>query len=144
MKEIKRADFIRKKEQSEREINRGVNIPQLNAEQMRRVKVGLSELFKGELNPMLEQMMPETDEHREWLGFERAYEEAMHRIREHILLATGRDPKRLYGERKLNPALQAAAEMSRETIVDFQKIRRDLRKLENMIHEITNRVAIAE
>jgi hypothetical protein len=49
------------------------------------VKVGLSDLFKGELNPMLEQIMPETDEHREWLGFEGAHEEAMHRIREHIL-----------------------------------------------------------
>jgi hypothetical protein len=61
MKEVKRADFIRKKEQYEQEINRGVNIPQLNGKQMRRVKVGLSDLFKGDLNPMLKQMMPETD-----------------------------------------------------------------------------------
>jgi hypothetical protein len=93
---------------------------------------------------MLEQMMPETDEHREWLGFEGAYEEAMHRIRDHILLTIGRDPKRLYGERRVNPALQAAAKMSRETIIDLQKIRRDLRKLENMFHEITNRGSIVE
>jgi hypothetical protein len=34
--------------------------------------------------------------------------------------------------------------MSRETIVDLQKIRRDLRKLENMLHEITSRRSIAE
>jgi hypothetical protein len=54
---------------------------------------------------MLKQMMPETDEHREWLGFEGAYEEAKHRIREHILLAIGKDQRRLYGERRLNPAL---------------------------------------
>jgi hypothetical protein len=68
----------------------------------------------------------------------------MHRIREHILLAIGRDLKRLYGERRLNPGLRAAAETSKEAIVDLQKIRRDLRKLENMLHEITNRGSIAE
>jgi hypothetical protein len=44
----------------------------------------------------------------------------------------------------LNPALQAAAETSRETIIDLQKIRLDLRKLKNMLHEITNRRSIAE
>jgi hypothetical protein len=65
-------------------------------------------------------MIPEIEEHREWLGFEGAYEEAMHRIREHILLAIGRDLKRLYGERRLNQAIQAVAETSREMIVDLQ------------------------
>jgi hypothetical protein len=55
-----------------------VNIPQLNADQMRRVKEGLSDLFKGELNPILKEMMPRSDEHEEWVGFEGAYEECMY------------------------------------------------------------------
>jgi hypothetical protein len=77
-KDFKCSEFIKKKEQYGRLVSRGVNIPQLNAEQMRRVKEGLSDLFRGELNPILEQMMPKTEEHQEWLGFEGAYEECMH------------------------------------------------------------------
>jgi hypothetical protein len=71
-----------------------VNIPQLNAYQMHRVKEGLSDLFRGELNPILEEAMPRTDEHGEWAEFQGTYEECMHRIREHILLAIGRDSNR--------------------------------------------------
>jgi hypothetical protein len=95
-------DYVRKKEQYERSISHGVNIPQLNAEQTRKVKQGLSDLFKGELNPILEQMMPRSEEHEEWIGFEGAYEDCMHRIRERILLAIGRDSSRLCGERRVN------------------------------------------
>jgi hypothetical protein len=43
-------------------------------------------------------MMPRTDEDEEWAGFNGAYEECMHRITKHILLAVERDSNRLYEE----------------------------------------------
>jgi hypothetical protein len=103
---------------------------------MRKVKEGRSDLFKSELNPLLEQMMLRTEGHEEWVGFEGAYEECMHRIREHILLVIGRDLNRLYGEKRLNPKVQAAAEQSTEVVASLQEVRRDLKKLKDILHTI--------
>jgi 3-dehydroquinate dehydratase len=85
---------------------------------------------------MMERMMPQSEEWEEWSGFEGAYEEAMHRIREHIIHAIRRDPRRLYGERRLNPDLQAAVEESAEAMIGIQKVRRDMKKLKDIIDTI--------
>jgi hypothetical protein len=77
-----------------------VYIPQQNADQMKGAKQGLSDLVKGELNPISEEVMSGTDEYDEWVAFEGASEESMHRIREHILLAIGRDSNRVHGEQR--------------------------------------------
>jgi hypothetical protein len=122
-KEVRGAHVKRRKEFDT--IRRETTLPQLNPGPMQRVKGGLSNMFKSERNRMLERMVPETDDSEEWLSFEGAYDESMRRIHEHIIRVIGRNPRRLYGERRLNPAPQAATEASEQTIGDLQRIRRD-------------------
>jgi hypothetical protein len=76
-----REEYRGKHQQYMNSIRQGVDIPQLNAAQMRRVRIGLSDLSEDELNSRMEKMMPETENWDEWIGFEGAYEESMHRIR---------------------------------------------------------------
>jgi hypothetical protein len=60
----------------------------------------------------------------------------MHRIREHIIRAIGRDLRRIYGQRRINPDLQMAVEKSAEKMIEIQKIRKDLSKLKDIIDTI--------
>jgi hypothetical protein len=62
--------------------------PQLNVDQMRRARQGLSNLFRIELTPMLDSLMLGADSWERWETFEGAYEESIHRIREHIIAAS--------------------------------------------------------
>jgi hypothetical protein len=131
-----RREHIRRREMLEEVIDRGVNIPQLNDWQLRKVKVCLSERVQSELNPRIERMLPRTEE---WVAFEGAYDESMHQIREHIIRAIGRDPTRIYGRGKLNPRIQKAMEESAEMVFELQKVRRDLTKLKDIVHQIVER-----
>jgi hypothetical protein len=73
--------------------------------EMRRVKKGLVDLFKTEINPIMKEFEPRSDDWDDWLVFEGDYEEALHLIRLHIMRALKRDEKQLHGPRKINPKI---------------------------------------
>jgi hypothetical protein len=129
----RRREFIGKKEENERTASRRVNIPQLNSDQMRRVTKGLSDLFRSELNPMIEVMMPEPDDWEGWQAFEGSYEESLHCLRMHINDSIGQNSQWLYGAKRLNLTVQRAT----DTMMNVQKMRNDLKKLKNILHTIT-------
>jgi hypothetical protein len=130
------ARFRRRREELLECVEQGVNIPQLNADQMRKVKGGLVELFNEEINPMMAKMQPRGFDEDEWEGFEGAYEEAMHQIRLHIMEAIHRNPRGLYGRRRMNVKLQEAREQKGETARNHQSIRHIMGKLKNTLVEL--------
>jgi hypothetical protein len=132
-----RREMIQRKAHYASQTMAGVNVPQLNSEQMRKVKQGLKDLFANEINPILAKFKPEPGVWETWQAFEGAYEEALHRIREHIIRAIGRDPNRLYGGKQINPSLQAAREREAEAMIGLQTSRRELTKLKDILHAIS-------
>jgi hypothetical protein len=133
-----RQEMIEKKKHYQNRMLGAVNIPQLNSEQMKRVKQGLKGLFTNEINPLLAKFKPKNREWEEWQAFDGAYEEAMHLLREHVITAIGRDPQRLYGEKRINPAVQAAREQEAEAMIGAQTTRRELARLKDLLHGITD------
>jgi hypothetical protein len=43
-------------------MERGVNIPRLNKEQMRKIKMRLGDLFKYEINPHMTELQPNPED----------------------------------------------------------------------------------
>jgi hypothetical protein len=91
-------------------MEREINIPKLNKEQMREIKTGLEDLLKYEINPPMTEFQPDPGDWDGWCAFEGAYEESMHKIRIHILQALNRDTRKLYGVEQVNAPLQATRE----------------------------------
>ena len=64
--------------------DKGVNLRCITKEEAFKVKEGLESLFKNELIPKIEMMLPRSEDHEEWLAFEGAYLECLDIIRGHI------------------------------------------------------------
>jgi hypothetical protein len=95
-------------------MERGVNIPRLNKEQMRKIKTGLAGLFKHEINPLMSELQPDPGDWDGWCGFEGANDESMHKIRIYILQTLNRDTGKLDGVQQVNARLQAARQQNTE------------------------------
>jgi hypothetical protein len=66
-------------------MEREINIPKLNKEQMRKIKIELEDLFKYEINPLMTELQPDPGDWDGRCAFEGAYEESIHKIRIYIL-----------------------------------------------------------
>jgi hypothetical protein len=119
-REGRRTQFIRKRNEYQRQMERGVNIPRLNNEQMRKIKTGLKYLFKYEIDPLMTEFEPNPGDWNGWCAFEDSYEESMHKIRIHILQALNRDTRKFYGVQQVNARLQAAREQRTEQVINHQ------------------------
>jgi hypothetical protein len=71
-KEERKRKFRRKNEEHNDKISVGVNMPQMTQAEIRKVKIGLTDLFKAEINPIMREFKPRPGDWEEWQAFERA------------------------------------------------------------------------
>jgi hypothetical protein len=106
---------------------------------MRKIKTGLEDLIKHDINPLMIELQPDPGDWDGWCAFEGAYEESMHKIRIHILQALNRDTRKLYMVQQVNAQFQAAREQRTEQVINHQLIRRTQSKMKNILEELTER-----
>jgi hypothetical protein len=58
-REGRRTQFIRKRDEYLRQIERGVNIPRLNKDQLGKIKTGLEDLYKYDINRLMIELQPD-------------------------------------------------------------------------------------
>jgi hypothetical protein len=136
-REGRRRRFIKNRDEYLRQMERVVDIPRLNKEQMPRIKTRLEDFFKYEINPLMTELQPDPGDWDGWCAFEGAYEESTHKIRIRILPALNRDTRKLYGVQQVNARLQAVREQRSEQVINHQLIRRTLSKMKNVLEELT-------
>jgi hypothetical protein len=110
-------------------MEQSVNIPSLHTEHMRKIKTGLRDFFKCEINPLMTEFQADPGDWDGWCAFESAYEESIHKIRMHILHALNRDSRKPHGIQQVNARLQAATEQGMEQVINHQLIRWTLSKI---------------
>jgi hypothetical protein len=135
----RRQSYVRKRQLLIDLVQTGVNIPPLDRKDKKKLMNPLKELLQIEINPLLEQMMPTADNWESWLAFEGIYEEALDKIRKIIIAVKGRNIRRLYGARVLNPELQQAREQISESLEKQQIAQKELRKIKFFLQEIALR-----
>jgi hypothetical protein len=101
--EEKKREFRRKHEENSDKISFRVNVPQMTRAKTRKVKVGLVDLFKTEINPIISELKPRIDNWENWQIFEKTYEEALHLLRVHAVKSLKRNENKIYRFTKVNP-----------------------------------------
>jgi hypothetical protein len=122
-----------KREEHCRNTAQGVNSPQMSQAERRKVKEGRVDLFKTQINPLMKEFQHKPDDWEDWQAFERAYQEAMHLLRLHIMMALNRKSETMYGQRRVNPLIQTARAQQKEKIFTKQEIQRRLVNVKTML-----------
>jgi hypothetical protein len=131
-----RQAYIHKREHFLTLTKTGVNVPPLNQTDKKRLRTPLNDLLSRDINPMLEHLMPKAGDWDSWVAFEGVYEDALDKIRSLIAATKGRNPRRIYGAKVLNPKLQNAREQISETMIKRQAAQVQLRKVKYFLEEI--------
>jgi hypothetical protein len=97
--------------------------------EIRKVKVGLADLFKANINSIVREFKLGIDDWEHWQVFERAYKEALHLLRLHVVKTFKSNEKTIYDIRKFNRRMQKTRAEQREELLAKQDIQRRLRKL---------------
>jgi hypothetical protein len=105
-----RTGFIQKRQHLLNLVQTGVKMPPLTKKDKKKFNDPLKELLKITINPLLELMMPDPEDLDGWLPFEGIYEDAVHQIRQLIISTKGRNSRKIYGAKTINPILQRARE----------------------------------
>jgi hypothetical protein len=109
----------------------GLNVPQMTQAKMRKVKLGLADLFKTEINPIMREFKSSSGDWEDWHLFEGAYEEALHFLRLHVMNILKHDENRMSRLKKVNPRMQKAQAEQREEPFTKQSIQRRRLKLKS-------------
>jgi hypothetical protein len=102
----KKREFRRKQEEHSDKMSLGVNMPQMSQAKMRKVKLGLADLFKTEISSIMREFKLRINDWEHWQVFEGAYEEALHLLRLHVVKTLKSDEKKIHDFRKVNPRMQ--------------------------------------
>jgi hypothetical protein len=106
-------------------------MPQTIQAEMRKIKVGMVDLFKTEINPITREFKSKAYDWEDWQAFEGAYEEAWHLLRVLVMNILKRDEKKMYDFRKISPRMQKAQSEQREELFTKQDIQKRLLKLKS-------------
>ena len=129
------------------------HLPKLDREKRKLISVGLSDLFKSEIIPLINNFKPEVfndvemDEDIKWMAFEGAFEESLHRIRKHIAIKLNLDPSRIYSIRKNNKWINRNGEVLADIqtrIKRLTKLSADIEILNNEADTDRRRFSLAE
>jgi hypothetical protein len=113
-----------------------VNLPPLTTKNKKKLIFPLKDIFKSEINPLFEEMIPKFDDWDSCLAIEGIHEDVREKIRKLLVHIKGGDVRKLYRTWKINIPLNAAREKVTDELIMHQTSQHQLRKIKRFLYEI--------